>query len=605
MKGTVHRHVIALLAAAWLTLGLPAPFQSAGGLFASTAQAASSHLSCDETLKSRFRPDPATKVTRVRHFKKGEPIKIDGTDQGAALADLCMVELLVGPGNPGPVDAPSTSAGITIEIWLPEPANWNGRINARGGGGWSARLANDVGDVGQPAQVAGREGSVSAGTNGGHNRPGFPNSDPALGVVDGQFMFEPDGSISKWHWEAFGSRAVHELAVKTKALTAAYYGQPAKYAYWVGGSQGGRQGMMAAQAYPDDFDGILAAWPAVHWLTYGAWYGVYAPIVIQRDLAGKPLTAEQQALVQANAVSACDSFVTGRHDGFVSDPDACVYNPVEDTKVICKSDGGQNGTPACITKVQAMAFNKVWYGLTRDGTAPDPLQDNGSHAALVPDHLVWGYSRGALLYLGEAQPRSMTMLALNLHDPTLAPPTLPSASGADGSRNLSYADLGRAFDGGVKNARELGRFSADDPNLAAFKAHGSKLIMYHGLADEAIPFQISRNYYNRVIETMGGLTEVQKFFRYYLIPGQSHHFAGNTNFLPKGVAGISPPPDPPVPTYQQLFGALTNWVEKDIPPEAIQTTNVSKTMSRPACLYPQRLVYQGGDVSLATSYGCH
>ena len=48
-----------------------------------------------------------------------------------------MVKLNVGPGNPGPADAPSTSPGIGIEIWLPAAANWNNRIHVLGGGGWA------------------------------------------------------------------------------------------------------------------------------------------------------------------------------------------------------------------------------------------------------------------------------------------------------------------------------------------------------------------------------------------------------------------------------------------------------------------------------------
>jgi feruloyl esterase len=256
-----------------------------------------------------------------------------------------------------------------------------------------------------------------------------------------------------------------------------------------------------------------------------------------------------------------------------------------------------------------MAFNKAWYGPSRDGTSPNPLLDNGNQAVLAPDHLWWGFLRGSLLSLDQAQANELavTTVALNLRDPAIGLPTLKNAkaNGADGWRNLSYADLARAFEGGIKNERELGPWNADVTDLAAFKAHGGKLIMYHGLADEAIPYQGSRDYYDRVVETMGGLTKVQEFFRFYIIPGQSHHVANAWTFLPKGIAGVSPPPDPPLPTYQELFGALTNWVERGVPPGAIQMTNQSKTLSRPACLYPQRIVYQGGDVGLSTSFSCH
>src|SRR5579862_3486007 len=104
------------------------------GAVAATAPA----LACDDSIKTAFKPDGFTTVIAVKAFKKGDPLLLSGTrTERTPLAanDLCMVKLNVGPGNPGPADAPSTSPGIGIEMWLPTPGNWNGRVHAIGGNG--------------------------------------------------------------------------------------------------------------------------------------------------------------------------------------------------------------------------------------------------------------------------------------------------------------------------------------------------------------------------------------------------------------------------------------------------------------------------------------
>jgi feruloyl esterase len=179
--------------------------------------------------------DNDTTVLLVKEFRQGDPLLLSGTPTDStpkAANDLCMVKLNVGPGNPGPSEAPSTSPGIGIEVWLPSPANWNERLHVLGGGGWAGGVHGSTSQVSsvQAAGVAGTEGAVSATTDTGH-------ADTSGG---GSFAMKPDGTINAALWRDFAWRGIHEMAVKSKALAATYYGRPAKYSYWEGGSTGGR-----------------------------------------------------------------------------------------------------------------------------------------------------------------------------------------------------------------------------------------------------------------------------------------------------------------------------------------------------------------------------
>jgi pimeloyl-ACP methyl ester carboxylesterase len=168
--------------------------------------------------------------------------------------------------------------------------------------------------------LAMNEGAVSSTTDTGHT------------VMNGSFAVLPDGAINRRLWADFASRAVHEQAVKSKALAAYYYGRAPKYAYWEGGSTGGRQGLNLAQNYPEDFDGIIALYPALNWTRFIT-AELYPQIVIHRDLGGRALTKRQLDLVSNAAISACD-VVGGEHLGYIVDIAACRYDPTQD-KACC------------------------------------------------------------------------------------------------------------------------------------------------------------------------------------------------------------------------------------------------------------------------------
>ncbi len=551
---------------------------------------------------------------------------LDGAPTGmTALADLCLVKLNIGPGNEGPAGAPSTSRGIGVEIWLPSPENWKGRIHQLGAGGFSgiatvSSLTKLVtfGDF-SPAAVAGIEGSVSAITDTGHvsHLPG-----PAASM-DGSFAMNPDGSINRTLWRDFASRGDHAAVVSIKALVAAYYGHAANYSYFEGCSGGGREALSSAQVYPDDFDGILAGAPGINW-TRVITADLYAQIVMQRDLDGKPLTPEQLDLVSSHAVSACDANLNGEHDGFISDPAQCRYDPSRDREVLCKSSGGVNDSNGCVTRKQALAINKIWYGQTADGSAPDPKKSNGYAVKLDPGQVWFGIPRGAPLTSASHFPITSGVahsaggvpmpfkiaaeqLALELQNPKMGPPEFHNAigDGADAWMSLSYHDFAHAQEEGIRLQPEFGTVNSDNPDLRGFRDHKAKLIEYQGTADQLLPIQGSINYYTRVAAKMGGIAELQKFYKFYPIVGLNH--CGFTNFV-NGVAGVSPPATDGLPdfanTRRQLYGTLVDWVEKDVAPPALTISNAAHTRTRPFCAYPQKVKYKGGDRADAASYVC-
>ena len=192
---------------------------------------------CDDTMKTAFKPDANTTVTFVKAFKQGDPLALAGTPASppppVAASDVCLVKLNVGPGNPGPAGAPSTSAGVGVEVWLPSTAQWNGRNRNVGDGGYAGsaavssltELRSDI------AGWATERKYVSSISDSGHVNQ--------VGVSAGAFAMNPDRSVNTVLWNDLSTRALHELADKTKALAAAYYGKLPAYSYYAGCSGGG------------------------------------------------------------------------------------------------------------------------------------------------------------------------------------------------------------------------------------------------------------------------------------------------------------------------------------------------------------------------------
>lgn len=559
-------------------------------------------LACDDSLAAAFRPDAQTRVILTRSYRPGEPLALDGSDGATAAADLCLVKLVVGPGFDDGADAPSSSPGIGIEVWLPARAEWNGRIRNLGGGGWAGGAHASAGALGnvQAAAVAAAGKFVVGTTDTGH------------AMSDGSFAMRRDGDINTTLWHDFAERSLHELALKTKALALAYYGRPQDYAYWDGCSTGGRQGYKIAQAHPGDYDGYLNGAPAFNWTRFIT-NDLYPQVAMQRDL-GQALPAVKQQRLSAAAVSACD-VVGGQHLGFVADPAQCRYDPTRDAAALCagvRGNGGVLGSStdaACVNLAEATVMNKIWYGQTADGSVPDPARDNASSPALAsPGHLWWGLTRGTdtRWLAGTAPfPIASDLVALELQDARYATPAFANAGGggADRWRELSYGELARAGSQGLALQPQFGHINTDNPDLRGARDSGARILSYHGLADQVITSAGSVNYYTRAAAALGGDAELNAFNRLYLVPGMGHCM---------GIGSVSGSTSPaadadrvPLPAENQLFERLVAWVEHGTAPEAVVLNSANASVSMPVCPYPQKATYSGsGAVTEAASYAC-
>src|SRR5215813_12707493 len=242
---------------------------------------------------------------------------------------------------------PSPDSEIEMEAWFPAAGSgWNGKFQFVGGGGWA-------GNISFPAMVnAVQEGYATASTDTGHK------GGNALFAIN-----HPEKVVD------FAYRAVHETTVQTKALIAKYYDRPARLSYWNGCSTGGRQGLMEAQKFPDDFDAIIAGAPANFQTHLHTWdLSVAVPVLNNPAAALTP--AKLTALSEA-AVNACDA-QDGVKDGLIGNPRACKFDP---SVMLCKGSDGPN----CLTQPQLDAVKRAYADAkTKNGEAVFPGKEPGS-----------------------------------------------------------------------------------------------------------------------------------------------------------------------------------------------------------------------------------
>jgi feruloyl esterase len=439
---------------------------------------------------------------------------------------------------------------VAFEVNLPE--RWNRRFYMTGNGG----LAGDALDTPMQADrtAALTNGFAHARTNTGHDARQEPS---------GSFILSnPQKAID------YAYRAVHVTADTAKKITNEYYGRAVSYSYWNSCSNGGRQGLLEAQRYPSDFDGIVANAPWVDQtgFTIGAIWN-------QKALTDAPVTPAKMELVAKSVMQQCDA-LDGLTDGLIDDPRQCRFDATRHVQA-CRASTDDD---TCLTPAQAAAVNKVYQGPVSGGkslmtgfmpgseavsTAPNGNRASGWVGAILPAQpgakpADFNLAEGVFRYLilDPPQPEYDTLT----FDYERAAPTV--------ARWSRIADPKQA-------------------DLSAFRQSGGKLIITYGWADQILQPQMGVQYYEQVTASNANAGD---FARLFMMPGVAHCGGG---------VG---------PDRNDAVTAIIDWVEKAKAPDKLIASKVlggDVVRTRPLCPYPQVARHDGkGSIDDAASFSC-
>ena len=426
--------------------------------------------------------------------------------------------------------------GSEIGFTLLLPDQWNKKFLMGGGGGYVGRIVNQ-------AQRFVNEGYASVGTDTGHRADSNMDASWALDNLERQLNF--------------GYLAVHRTAEVAKALLRSYYGEAATRSYFFGCSNGGRQGLMEAQRFPDDFDGIVAGAPAADFVGIVTQFIKDSQTAFPDAASLTPMfTPDVLKSVETQILDKCDA-LDGVKDGVMEDPRRCTVDP---------------GALTGLTDRQRAALKNIYGETAARGTVIYPAQPVGGEG---------GDDGWAAWITGSAKP------------PVPNGPSLRFAFGTQFFKyfvfNDPHWDYTRYEIANARtDAKRAGLFlSATDPDLSVFKAKGKKLIVWHGWADPALTALATVRYHDDVLNRDAAAGD---YFRLFMMPGVLHCGGG---------AG---------PDVVDWPAAIDDWVENGKAPTRIIARKVvtgATTRTRPLCVYPQKAEYRGsGSTDDEASFVC-
>lgn len=451
-------------------------------------------------------------------------------------------------GLPGFCRVAATSApAVRFEVWLPL-SNWNGKFQGVGNGANAGAISYDA------MATALKRGYAVASTDTGHQTTNGRDAQWALG--------HPDLLVD------FAHRGLHVTTEHGKSIVTRFYGQPARRSYYVGCSTGGRQGLMEAQRYPDDYDGLIAGAPAANWTRFQTGGHLWAVLALNKDPESY-VPAAKLPIIEKAVNEACDA-ADGVTDGVLNDPRQCRFDA---RSLTCRA-GQDPGT--CLTPKQATAVNQIWTG-PKDSTGQQvyPPYMRGAEAAGG-----WAtYTTGTGPTTGSHwEQATNTLKYMVFENPAWDFRTF------DYDRDVAFAD------------RKLGALmNAFDPDLSRLRKRGGKLLLYHGWNDPSISPQNTVNYYESAVARWREQEKAQAsaapdFIRLFMVSGMLHCSGG-----------------PGADQFDALT-ALERWVEQDDAPETLRASKVvngATVRTRPLCAYPKVAVYSGtGSSDDAANFSC-
>ncbi|KAI1363190.1 tannase and feruloyl esterase [Xylaria arbuscula] len=442
---------------------------------------------------------------------------------------------------------------INVNVILPIES-WNGRFAAIGGGVFATGGGEVAEFLMMPIMAT---GFATATTDGGHSSDvlGSEGSEPSWALTS-------PGNVNWPLLMDFASVALHDTATIGKVVQEAFYGTAPAYSYFFGGSTGGRQGHMLAQRYPQDYDGIVALFPAVNWDKF--FFSNFWPTFVMDQMGTYPRPCELDA-VTAAVISACDK-LDGLEDGIISRLDLCEFDPkdVIGKKIQCE------GAEATVSPAAAEVMQKAWDG---------PRSSTG-------EFQWYGFSKGTDL----TQPLTGPIQVKCDDDGSCKADTNPvwarywvKKDPSFDMRAITHQEWDDLVHASINEYDSI--IGTSDPDLSAFKRRGGKMLNWHGTVDAAIPFNGSTNYYDRVLEHD---PEAADYYRFFVAPGSGHCFNCG-------------PSSPPTMQY------IVDWVEKGIAPDTLRASGLNGLgvqVERPLCMYPKVQHYAGGDPTVASSFIC-
>lgn len=501
--------------------------------FAAPVLAAGTHTACADLAATKL---PDTTITAAEEVTSGA-LTPRGDRPLTGLPAFCRV-------------AAVTKPAVKFEVWLPLE-NWNGKFQGVGNGA-------NAGSISYPAMAAAlKRGYATASTDTGHATDNARDASWAIGHPE--LMAD------------FGYRSIHVMTENGKKIVNRFYSQPAAHSYFVACSTGGRQSLMEAQRFPEDYDGIIAGAPAANWSRFEIGGHMWVAAAFNKDPESYLPATKLKAL--GDAVNAACDKLDGIEDGIIADPRKCTF----DAKTL-QCPAGKDDV-SCLTPKQVKAVNDVWAGSkTSKGELIYPGYTRGTEG--IPGG--WNnYMTGSGPLSGVHWDQSIGVLRDMLYE--------------DPNWDLSKYDVERDAAAAVKKYSKT--MDAFDPDLTRFRNHGGRLLLYHGFNDPSISPLNTINYYEQVVATVAkqsGAKDAQartgEFARLFLVPGM-HHCGGG-----------------PGTSNFDMVTELENWVEQKQAPESIlasHMTNGKVDRTRPLCAYPKVAAYTGsGSTDDAANFVC-
>ncbi len=431
---------------------------------------------------------------------------------------------------------------IQFEVNL--PATWNRRFYMFGNGGYAGEAMENR--TGQRVTAI-RRGFVVADTNTGHEAASEP-----LGTF----------AVNRQKLLDYAFRSLHTTAITGKRIAEAYFGAKPTRSYFEGCSTGGRQALILAQRFPDDFDGIVAGAPVLNFSGTMTGYTQMA-----QAFAKAPIPYAKLSLLAEKIYAQCDE-KDGLKDGLIDDPRKCQFCPSCDLPQC--ADGTDKAD--CFTTAQLSTLEKVYGEVKSQGKSIFPGWPIGAEIAGPNGRSGWDN----WIINEKGQPT----ISVNFSESFFRYLAFKNP-------NFKFADFD--FDKDPQRLEWIHNvLDATDPDLSQLQKRGGKVLMYFGWADPALNAQMGVDYYESVVQKMGAGTP--NFFRLFMVPGMFHCNGG---------VGCS--------SFDKLT-PLMQWVEQGAAPESIlasRIVNGQTNRTRPLCPYPQVAKYKGsGSIDDAANFVC-